>query len=132
LKIEITESVILENAKDVIHKIETFKKMGIKFSIDDFGTGYSSMAYLQKFPVDQLKIDLSFVRDMHTNKGNLEIVRAIIRLAHSLRLNVVAEGVEQSVHRQLLSSMGCDFGQGYFFSRPVSAESLQRLLGESD
>jgi Amt family ammonium transporter len=132
LKIEITESVILENAKDVIHKIETFKKMGIKFSIDDFGTGYSSMAYLQKFPVDQLKIDQSFVRDMHTNKGNLEIVRAIIRLAHSLRLNVVAEGVEQSVHRQLLSSMGCDFGQGYFFSRPVSAESLQRLLGESD
>jgi Amt family ammonium transporter len=132
LKIEITESVILENAKDVIHKIETFKKMGIKFSIDDFGTGYSSMAYLQKFPVDQLKIDLSFVRDMHTNKGNLEIVRAIIQLAHSLRLNVVAEGVEQCVHKDLLSSMGCDFGQGYFFSRPVSAECLQILLRESD
>jgi Amt family ammonium transporter len=132
LKIEITESVILENAKDVIHKIETFKKMGIRFSIDDFGTGYSSMAYLQKFPVDQLKIDLSFVRDMHTNKGNLEIVRAIIQLAHSLRLNVVAEGVEQCVHKDLLSSMGCDFGQGYFFSRPVSAECLQILLRESD
>jgi EAL domain-containing protein (putative c-di-GMP-specific phosphodiesterase class I) len=132
LKIEITESVILENAKDVIHKIETFKKMGIRFSIDDFGTGYSSMAYLQKFPVDQLKIDLSFVRDMHTNKGNLEIVRAIIQLAHSLRLNVVAEGVEQCVHKDLLSSMGCDFGQGYFFPRPVSAECLQILLRESD
>ncbi len=132
LKIEITESVILDNAKDVLDKLETFKKMGIRFSIDDFGTGYSSMGYLQKFPVDQLKIDLSFVRDMHMNRDNLEIVRAIIRLAHSLRLNVVAEGVEQSVHKDLLSSMKCDFGQGYFFSRPVSAENMQVLLEERD
>jgi Amt family ammonium transporter len=132
LKIEITESVILDNAKEVIHKLETFKKMGIRFSIDDFGTGYSSMAYLQKFPVDQLKIDLSFVRDMHINNDNLEIVRAIIRLAHSLRLNVVAEGVEQSVHKDLLSSMECDFGQGYFFSRPVSAENMDLLLQGKD
>jgi Amt family ammonium transporter len=132
LKIEITESVILDNAREVIHKLETFKKMGIRFSIDDFGTGYSSMAYLQKFPVDQLKIDLSFVRDMHINNDNLEIVRAIIRLAHSLRLNVVAEGVEQSVHKDLLSSMECDFGQGYFFSRPVSAENIDVLLQEKD
>jgi EAL domain-containing protein (putative c-di-GMP-specific phosphodiesterase class I) len=132
LKIEITESVILDNAKEVIHKLETFKKMGIRFSIDDFGTGYSSMAYLQKFPVDQLKIDQSFVRDMHINNDNLEIVRAIIRLAHSLRLNVVAEGVEQSVHKDLLSSMECDFGQGYFFSRPVSAENMDLLLQGKD
>ncbi len=132
LKIEITESVILDNAKEVIHKLETFKKMGIRFSIDDFGTGYSSMAYLQKFPVDQLKIDLSFVRDMHINNDNLEIVRAIIRLAHSLRLNVVAEGVEQSVHKDLLSSMECDFGQGYFFSRPVSAKNIDLLLQGKD
>ncbi|WP_462323885.1 EAL domain-containing protein [Desulfoplanes sp.] len=132
LKLEITESVIMDNAKEVVTKLELFRKMGIKFSIDDFGTGYSSMGYLQKFPVDQLKIDLSFVRDMHMNNDNQEIVRAIIRLAHSLRLNVVAEGVEQSVHKELLSSMQCDFGQGYFFSRPVSAEAIQVLLEESD
>ncbi|MFA6810739.1 MAG: EAL domain-containing protein, partial [Desulfoplanes sp.] len=86
LKIEITETAIMENALDVIDKLKKLRNMGIQLSIDDFGTGYSSMSYLKKFPVDQLKIDLSFVRDMHDNQDNLEIVRAIVQLAHSLRL----------------------------------------------
>ena len=130
LKIEITETAIMENATDVVDKLEKLRDMGIHLSIDDFGTGYSSMSYLQKFPVNQLKIDLSFVRNMQDNQDNLEIVRAIVHLAHSLRLDVVAEGVETVMQKDLLATMQCDFGQGYLFSRPVSASALHKLILE--
>jgi EAL domain-containing protein (putative c-di-GMP-specific phosphodiesterase class I) len=130
LKIEITETAIMENASDVVGKLKNLRDMGIHLSIDDFGTGYSSMSYLQKFPVNQLKIDLSFVRNIHDNPDNQEIVRAIVHLAHSLRLDVVAEGVETLMQRDLLATMHCDFGQGYLFSKPVAASALQKLIVE--
>lgn len=120
----------MENASDVVGKLKNLRDMGIHLSIDDFGTGYSSMSYLQKFPVNQLKIDLSFVRNIHDNADNQEIVRAIVHLAHSLRLDVVAEGVETLMQRDLLATMHCDFGQGYLFSKPVAASALQKLIVE--
>ena len=104
------------------------KSLGVQISIDDFGTGYSSMSYLQRFPLDHLKIDLSFVRAMDQAPENREIVKAIIGLAHSLGLKVVAEGVERAGQRDLLASLDCEYGQGYHFSHPVGAAEAEALL----
>lgn len=128
LKLEITETSIMEDANASIVKLEQLKKMGIKVSIDDFGTGYSSMSYLQKFPLDNLKIDLSFVQNMDTAQENVGIVKAIIELAHSLELEVVAEGVEKKEHHKILKELGCEFGQGFLFSRPVDLKSAEDLI----
>ena len=104
------------------------KSLGIMLSIDDFGTGYSSMSYLQKFPMDQLKVDLSFVQRMEKSTENIEIVRAIINMAHSLRLRVVAEGIETERQRDLLYSLQCDYGQGYLYSKPLPKSEMEEFI----
>lgn len=130
LKLEITETAIMDNAVQVADRLRQLKALGITLSIDDFGTGYSSMSYLQRLPVDNLKIDLSFVRRMDQVQEDVEIVRAIISLAHSLGMCVVAEGVECVAHQEILAELGCEYGQGYLYSRPVAeaeaGEYLQR------
>ncbi len=119
LKLEITETAIMDNPRNSVQKLHRLRQDGIRFSIDDFGTGYSSLGYLQKFPLDDLKIDLSFVRVMESSAENLEIVRTIIGLAHNLGLSVVAEGIESAAQRNILAELGCEYGQGYLFSRAV-------------
>lgn len=125
LKVEITETAIMERAKQAVEMLNRLKKAGVRVSIDDFGTGYSSMSNLQEFPLDQLKIDISFVSKMCESAENAEIVKAIVNLAHNLGLNVVAEGVEELSQQEMLREMGCEFGQGYLFSRPVSVASVE-------
>jgi EAL domain-containing protein (putative c-di-GMP-specific phosphodiesterase class I) len=104
------------------------KAMGVQLAIDDFGTGYSNLNYLKRFPVDKLKLDQSFVRDIESDGDDLAISRAVVAMAHGLRLTVVAEGVECAGQLELLAGLGCDLVQGYLFSPPVPAESFARLL----
>jgi len=129
LDIEITESVVMENAPEAVSTLETLSGMGIQLSIDDFGTGYSSLSYLKRFPIDRLKIDRSFIRDISSDGGDAAIVRATIALAHNLRLRVVAEGVETGAQLEILQSLGCDEYQGYYRSKPVPAEEFEAFLG---
>ena len=119
LKLELTESLLVDNLQIVIDKMRALKAQGIGFSLDDFGTGYSSLAYLKKLPLDQLKIDQSFVRDLLTDVNDAAIARTIVALAESLGLGVIAEGVELPAQRDLLASLGCHAYQGYLFSRPL-------------
>ncbi|HLO49255.1 MAG TPA: EAL domain-containing protein, partial [Kamptonema sp.] len=128
LKLEITESVIMEDGESAVTMLSQLRDLGISLSIDDFGTGYSSLSYLHRFPINTLKIDQSFVGRMGTDGDNSEIVRAIVTLAHSLGMDVVAEGVETSHQLAQLRSLGCEFGQGYFFSRPVESNAATALL----
>lgn len=108
--------------------LEELSAIGVLLSVDDFGTGYSSMSYLQRFPIDKLKIDRSFISDVVTNPDDASIVRAIISLAHGLRLKVIAEGVESAQQLQLLKTMGCDQYQGYFRSAAVPAIDVERIV----
>ncbi|SKA81013.1 PAS domain S-box-containing protein/diguanylate cyclase (GGDEF) domain-containing protein [Paucidesulfovibrio gracilis DSM 16080] len=128
LKLEITESTVMDNVETSLLRLQRLKEEGIRISMDDFGTGYSSMSYLQKFPLDQLKVDLSFVRRILDSTENAEIVRAIITLAHSLRMAVVAEGIELEEQADLLHSLHCELGQGYLYSPPVPAKQAEELL----
>ncbi len=128
LEIEVTESLLMQNIEATIAVLEKLKAMGIKLSIDDFGTGYSSLNYLQRFPIDALKIDRSFVKDLSTNPDDVAITRAIIAMADSLNLSVVAEGVETEKQMELLQAMGCKEMQGYLFSQPVPAQVASQLL----
>ena len=125
LKLEITESLLLTDKDKAVTRMQLLREMGIRFSIDDFGTGYSSMAYLQQLPLDQLKIDQSFVRDLPDNTSSLAIVRAILAMAHSLNLEVIAEGVETLAQRDALINSGCKHLQGYLFSKPVAVEVFE-------
>jgi EAL domain-containing protein (putative c-di-GMP-specific phosphodiesterase class I) len=102
--------------------------MGVHISVDDFGTGYSSMNYLQRLPLDSLKIDLSFVRSMEESESNVEIVRTIINLAHTLGLEVIAEGVERLAHQEQLVRMSCEYLQGYLYSRPLSGSQARDFI----
>ena len=104
------------------------KALGVRLDIDDFGTGYSSLSRLQRFPVDTLKIDRSFISRIDTDLATHEIVRVIVMLAHGLHLKVVAEGVETQAQVDLINSMGCELAQGYFYSKPVPAEAIELLL----
>ncbi|MCM0754453.1 EAL domain-containing protein [Desulfovibrio aminophilus] len=131
LKLEITETAIMDNPRNSVQKLHRLRQDGIRFSIDDFGTGYSSLGYLQKFPLDDLKIDLSFVRVMESSPENLEIVRTIIGLAHNLGLSVVAEGIESETQRDILADLGCEYGQGYLFSRPVPEAEAEAWVRKS-
>lgn len=128
LQLEITESALLQDESHVAANLKALRQMGIKISIDDFGTGYSSLAYLHRFPVDILKIDGSFVRMIGHESGEISLVPAIIGIAHSLNLRVVAEGVETDEQRAFLSAHGCDQIQGYLYSRPVPAKEFAELL----
>jgi len=132
LKLEITETALMQSGASVLNKLIELRDMGVSFSVDDFGTGYSSLAYLTRLPLDHLKIDLSFVRMLEHGKENLEIVRAIIQLATSLRMDVVAEGVETLAQQGILQGLGCEYFQGYLFARPLpenKAEAFLRRFG---
>ncbi|MBT9569410.1 MAG: EAL domain-containing protein [Thiobacillus sp.] len=128
LTLEITESAVMANPSDGLVILTELDKMGIKLAIDDYGTGYSSLAYLKRLPVDELKIDKSFVMDMEENENDAVIVRSTIDLAHNLGLKVTAEGVETQDIWDTLSVLGCDQSQGYFMARPMSAENLDAWL----
>jgi ammonium transporter, Amt family len=130
LKLEITESAIMENADLALITLHELKKLGISLAIDDFGTGYSSLSYLQRFPVDTLKIDRSFIAALDSHDGQ-QITQAIMALAHSLDLVVVAEGVEKDVQIAALRDMGCQCVQGFFFSRPLDVADVHALLAQS-
>ena len=119
LELEITEGVILYNESETISVLNQLKASGIQLSIDDFGTGYSSLSYLKQFPLDKLKIDQSFVKNLHTNDEDKAIAQAIVHLGRNLNLRTIAEGVEEHVHYEYLASLGCDEIQGYWFSRPL-------------
>ena len=124
LKLELTESLLLEDTEEIILKMTALKACGVGFSLDDFGTGYSSLAYLKRLPLDQLKIDKSFVHDLLTDPNDAAIASSIITLAQSLGLNVIAEGVETEAQRQRLEALGCYTYQGYLFGHPVPADML--------
>jgi diguanylate cyclase (GGDEF)-like protein len=132
LELELTESSIMKNAEQTVATLRQLKEMGVKISIDDFGSGYSSLTYLKHLPLDTLKIDQSFVRDMTTDSNDAAIVMAIIALAHSLKLQVIAEGVETEDQSRFLRLLKCDEMQGYLFSRPLPAEAFERLLAEGE
>ena len=127
LKIEITESLLLHDTQDVTLKMEQLQAVGVSFSLDDFGTGYSSLAYLRKLPLEQLKIDKSFVRDLLDNPNDAAIVQTVLALGRSLGLTVVAEGVETAEQRDALAQQGCQMFQGYFFGKPMPASQLVAL-----
>jgi diguanylate cyclase (GGDEF)-like protein len=131
LTLEITESAIMVNPDLALRNVSRMKNMGLRFSIDDFGTGYSSLAYLSRFPIDEIKIDKSFVMNMTTKREDAVIVRSTIDLGHNLGVKVVAEGVEDRKTLDLLVELGCDAAQGYYFSRPLPAQELLVLLTES-
>lgn len=127
LRLEVTESLLITNVAEVIEKMFILKAAGVGFSLDDFGTGYSSLNYLKRMPLDQLKIDRSFVRDILNDHNDASIARAIITLGQSLGLAVIAEGVEIAAQRDFLASCGCHVYQGYYFSKPLALESFERF-----
>ena len=132
LKLELTESSVLENVQDTIAKMREIKLLGVSFSMDDFGTGYSSLQYLKHLPLDQIKIDRSFVIDMTSDSSDAAIVQAIIAMTEALGLNVIAEGVETVAQRDFLDKRGCHAFQGYLFSKPMPVEEFEALLGEAE
>jgi EAL domain-containing protein (putative c-di-GMP-specific phosphodiesterase class I) len=128
LKLELTESMVMENVASVVDVLYELRALGIRLAIDDFGTGYSSLSYLPRFPLTTLKIDRSFVERIDNCSDNLEIVRTILSLAHNLRMDVVAEGVETEAQALQLQQMGCEYGQGFFFYKPMGVEAATQLL----
>jgi EAL domain-containing protein (putative c-di-GMP-specific phosphodiesterase class I) len=128
LELELTESLMMTGAEQNIALLEDLRGMGLKLSIDDFGTGYSSLAYLKRFPIDKVKIDQAFVRDVAKDRDDEAIIEAIIALAHALNLTTIAEGVETEEQLEFLKKHGCDEIQGYLFCRPQAAEAIEKLL----
>lgn len=132
LKLELTESLLLDNIEDTIANMNVLKEVGIKFSMDDFGTGYSSLQYLKRLPLDQIKIDQSFVRDIATDSSDSAIVQTIIAMAKSLNMDIIAEGVETKQQRQIILDNGCTNYQGYLFGKPMPIEQFDTLLALQD
>lgn len=128
LKLELTESMLINDIDDIVIKMNALSQIGVRFSLDDFGTGYSSLQYLKKLPLSQLKIDQSFVHNIVTNESDRIIVRTIIAMAHSLNLDVIAEGVETEDQKQCLLSNDCTNFQGYLFGKPVPIDEFEALL----
>jgi diguanylate cyclase (GGDEF)-like protein/PAS domain S-box-containing protein len=131
LKLEITESAVMDNIDAATEMLEQLRALGVQLSIDDFGTGYSSLSYLHRFPINTLKVDRSFVMRMADNNENSEIVRTILMLAQNLGMDVVAEGVETREQLALLRELGCEYGQGFLFSKPVDAEGAEQIIAET-
>ncbi|MBD2075524.1 EAL domain-containing protein, partial [Phormidium sp. FACHB-592] len=130
LKLELTESSLMEHAESTITMLQQLKTLGVQLAIDDFGTGYSSLSYLYRFPVDTLKIDRSFINKMDVELEKLELVRTIATLSWNLSMDVVAEGIETQQQLSHLKALGCEYGQGYLFSRPVDAIATEKLIAE--
>jgi EAL domain-containing protein (putative c-di-GMP-specific phosphodiesterase class I) len=130
LKLEITESAVMENAETAVQLFRRLKALGVQLSIDDFGTGYSSLGYLHRFPVDTLKIDRSFIGRIGEADENIEIVRTIVSLAENMGMEVVAEGIETLAQLSQLRKLNCEYGQGYLFSRPVEAASIDSWISK--
>ena len=128
LELEITESVFLKNADRVGALFNRIRSLGVRIAFDDFGTGYSSLSYLERYPIDTLKVDQSFVKRLATGHANADIVRMIVGLAHSLGVDVAAEGVEEEHQRDALQVYGCTTVQGYLYSRPVPFGEITRWL----
>jgi EAL domain-containing protein (putative c-di-GMP-specific phosphodiesterase class I) len=128
LEIELTESAVMTNPDESVGVLKQLRKMGVTVAVDDFGTGYSSLSYLRRFPIDKLKVDRSFVRDLATSRTDESIVRAIIALAHSVGLQVVAEGVETEEQLRCVRALGCDHWQGYYCCEPQPAELFGAML----
>jgi len=126
--IEITESVLMENLEILLKNISELNKLGIKFEIDDFGTGYSSLAYLKKLPIYALKIDRAFIKDLPDDEEDVSISRAIISMGHSLGKKIVAEGVETEAQVEFLKENGCDFIQGFYYSKPLPEKEFLEFL----
>lgn len=131
LKIELTESLLVDNVEETIEKMHRLKGRGIGFSLDDFGTGYSSLSYLKRLPLDQLKIDQSFVREVFSDPNDAAIVRTVVALGQSLGLGVIAEGVETAAQRDFLAAAGCHAYQGYFFSKPLAETHFEQFVRDS-
>ncbi|OHC64790.1 MAG: hypothetical protein A2045_13890 [Rhodocyclales bacterium GWA2_65_20] len=131
LKLEITESVLMADVTAAAHKLRQLKDTGVRISMDDFGTGYSSLSYLHRFPVDTLKIDQSFVRNLGQSAEAVAIVRVILGLAQSLKMDVIAEGPETAEEVRILRSMGCPFVQGNYFSKPLSKQAAAAALRQA-
>ena len=128
LVLEITESVLVHDSESVIARMLELKALGVAFAVDDFGTGYSSLRYLQRFPIDILKVDKSFVDDVGDSDTALVVATAIVQLSKSLNLDTVAEGIEKACQVDRLRALGCHYGQGFFFARPVAPEDIDGLL----
>ena len=128
LVLEITESTLMETEGDLIDKLHSLRSLGIKLAIDDFGTGYSSLAYLKRFPIQHLKIDREFIKDLPEDSHDIAIARSIIKMAHELQIDVVAEGIENQAQLDFLQKAHCNFAQGYHFGRPMPATALERWL----
>ncbi|MFN4280053.1 EAL domain-containing protein [Thermosynechococcus sp.] len=128
LRLEVTEGILIDNKEVAIATLEAIRAMGIGLSMDDFGTGYSSLSYLHRFPIDTLKIDRTFISALNSEESSATIVHTILMLAHSLRLKVVAEGIETREQYRVLQALGCNYGQGYFFARPLSAQQVEQLF----
>jgi EAL domain-containing protein (putative c-di-GMP-specific phosphodiesterase class I) len=126
--LEITEGLLLSPRPDVVTQLSALRSGGIGVSLDDFGTGYSSLSYLQKFDIDYLKIDQSFVCNLNAHSKDMALCNAIVVMAHELGIKVIAEGVETEHQRQLLLQTGCDYGQGYLFSRPLEPSEFDRWI----
>lgn len=129
LKLELTESIVMDNVVAATVMLQQLRAVGVEIGIDDFGTGYSSLSYLHRLPINSLKIDGSFVTGMVENEDNTEIIRTIVTLAKSLRLKVIAEGVETFEQLTKLRVLECDAGQGFLFSKATDAEAAASLLG---
>jgi EAL domain-containing protein (putative c-di-GMP-specific phosphodiesterase class I) len=131
LKVEVTESAIMSDPERALETLRCLRGMGVAVAIDDFGTGHSSLNYLKHLPVEDIKLDRSFVREMRVDESDFAIVRSTVQLAHSLDLRVIAEGVEDEETWDLLAALGCDAAQGYYMSRPLPAEDLESWLHDS-
>jgi len=128
IELELTETFLLQDPDSTELVLETLKSIGVRFALDDFGTGYSSLSYMRRFPIDTLKIDQSFMRDVVSDNDNASIVQAVISMGKSLHMRVVAEGVETDGQLHFLQQNACPEGQGYFLARPATAKQITRLL----
>lgn len=130
IEVEITESALMEDPEKTVTLLSRLRDLGIRISLDDFGTGYSNLSYLTRYPMDTLKIDASFIRQMHENPNAMKLVNSIIELGHNIGLRTIAEGVETREQLDYLRERGCDEIQGYYFSKPLPADEFAALIGE--